>query len=219
MEYNFNSEKLREKRKALRIKGKNGKSKMVSQSDFIDLLKEKGCSIGRSSLSKLENGKIPDDLSLKDILVFCDVLGCDIYYLLDISKNSTKELETICNYTGLSEKAANKLHELNNHEGLNQFPQMISNLLSNYYDHFSELIIEIFLYLINVTEENSFTKIDSSEDWSIYKSRYKRIEDAHNSSSIALMNCLQEIQRMEEQAKEDKMIQEQISLRKSHKTK
>lgn len=218
MKYNFNSEKLREKRKALRIVGKNGKNKMVSQNDFMELLKDRGCSIGRNSLSKLENGEIPDELSFKDILAFCDVLGCDINYLLDISDYSTKELETVCNYTGLSEKAAKKLHEANNQIGYNQIPQMISNLLSNYYLHFSGLIFEIFSFLLFKMEEKSVPKIELSEDWTVVKAKSERIRNAHDSSSIALLNCLQEIQSMQELAKKDKMIQEQISLRHSFKT-
>lgn len=183
MEYRINSEKLREKRKALRIE-KNGKLRMASQDDFRDLLKEKGCSIGRNSLSKLENGEIPDELPLKDILAFCDVLGCDINYLLDISDYSTKELETVCTYTGLSEKAVKELHRIKSDK--NSVTPALSNIIENHADSFVEIIRNIdgycrdylfFKYISSIKNQDEIT-----EDMKLLH---------QNNSSVDLMNCQQ----------------------------
>ena len=214
MEYKFNSEKLREKRKALRIE-KNGKMKMVSQDDFRDLLKERGCSIGRSSLSKLENGVIPDEVALKDIMAFCDILGCDLEYLLDISDYSNKELETVCEYTGLSEEAAKKLHELNNHDFFHIFPKLLSNLLCNYYQPFYHLIMNVFIYLRTRVEEKALRPVDYSADWDEVERMAVQEKEIKDSASISLMNCLHEIESMQDMACKDEMIKEQIELKHS----
>ena len=181
-----------------------------------DLAKELNCN--DQTISNYENNINTEKISYEQIVILCKVLDIDFDYLSGKITHSTKELETVCNYTGLSEKAAKKLHEDNNQIGYNQIPQMISNLLSNYYLHFSGLIFEIFRFLLFKMEEKSVPKIELSEDWTVVKAKSERIGNAHDSSSIALFNCLQEIQSMQELAKKDKMIQEQISLRHSFKT-
>lgn len=109
MEYSFN--KIGSRIKKLR------KSKKLSQEDLIFALKDDyNFSISRNTLSKIENewDNFEPEFSFKFLYYFSNMFECDIGYLLGEYDEKTKETHEICEYTGLSEGAANVLHTRKN---------------------------------------------------------------------------------------------------------
>lgn len=97
-------EKIRELRK------RNPDTK--SQEAFIDVLKERyDFPISRNTLSRIENGDITA-FSLDFLLCVSDLFNCDIGYLLGEYNEATAVANKICEITGLSEKAVEKLHKI-----------------------------------------------------------------------------------------------------------
>ena len=179
-----------------------------NQSELSELL-----GVSMTTISQWENAKKKP--SLENLLRLCNALECDIGYLLGSADYSTKEVETVCNYTGLTEAAAKKLHELNDHFVFKTVPKMISNLLSNYYQFFSHLIIELFIYLSFRVEERSLKPVRNKDNWDEIERIATQKKTIKDSASIALMNCIHEIESMQEIACKDSMIEEQIELRHS----
>lgn len=211
------------KRKALTNKEKKEKMKTLggriclarinaglTQSDLGNKLK-----LDDQTISNYERNINTDNITFKQIEKMCEVLAIDYDYLCGNITHSTKELDIICKYTGLSEAAAKKLHNLNNHFVYKQFPEMLSNLLCNYYMPFFKLIITIFQYLSFRVEEHLLNPVINTDNWDELDKFFTQEKAIKDSASIALVNCIHEIDSMQEVAKKDKMIQEQISLRKS----
>lgn len=63
------------------------------------------CGISRNTLSALENGDIPEGLTLKQFLTMCEILRCDAAYLLGECDCKKREIADIQKETGLSEGA------------------------------------------------------------------------------------------------------------------
>lgn len=191
MKYMFNSEKFRTRRKKL----------FRSQAKFIEALNEKGCKIGRNSISDLENGKIPDDLSLNNIVAFCDVLKCDLEFLLDISDYSTQEIKTICEYTGLSEETVDLMHLDTPWGDTHYIGKMISEFFDTYQE-FPELLMQISTYCATRKSIEARDKALQKIPW---KERdYNQIEEQMEAKKTVdgeLFACMSRIQEMYDAAK------------------
>lgn len=191
MKYNFNSEKFRKRRKA----------RFKSQTKFIEALNEKGCKIGRNSISDLENGKIPDDLSLNNIVAFCEVLECDLEHLLDISDYSTQEVKTICEYTGLSEATVDLMHLDTPWGDTHYLGKMISEFCDTYQE-FPELLMQISTYCATRKSMEARDKALQKIPWR--ERDYKQIEEqveANKKVDGELFACMSRIQEMYDAAK------------------
>ncbi len=157
LEYNYhiNGEKVRKKRK----------ERYSSQDKFLDALSYH-CAMSRGTLSDLENNKNPD-ITFTQVMAICNVLHCDIDYLLDMSDCSTKEIEAICNYTGLSEKTVQMLHDDNMKRDYHN--PKISELLSELFDNtnsFIKLLYSLEQYIIySVCDYYREEKANTGEDF------------------------------------------------------
>lgn len=81
----------------------------MSQAKLIDALSSK-ISIGRNSLSAIENGNI-EYCSLKLLTELCVLFDCEMGYLLGAFDCRTRENTDVCAATGLEEIAVNELKE------------------------------------------------------------------------------------------------------------
>lgn len=170
--------------------------------------------INRKTIIEWEKGDINGKIDFPTFIELCSVLKIDMPFLLgDVYSN--RELETVCKYTGLSENAAKRLHELNNHAFFKVFPKLLSNLLCNYYQPFYHLIMNVFIYLRTRVEEKTLKSVRLTDDWETVSRVADQEEKINNSASISLMNCLHEIESMQEIAYKDEMIKEQLKNRSS----
>lgn len=87
------------------------KGRKMSQDEFIDLLKEHGCAIGRGRLSHLENGKAAD-FNLDILLTVCEIFDWDMGSLFGAYKEKNLDNHIACTVTGLSEQAVEKIKRL-----------------------------------------------------------------------------------------------------------
>ena len=86
--------------------------KKMSQSKFIDFLRERGTPIGRNKLIKIEYGE-GDTIDLDLLSAMCDILDCDRGYLLCEYDERTRDRHDVHELTGLSEDAINDLYSWN----------------------------------------------------------------------------------------------------------
>lgn len=84
-----------------------------SQKNLVSALQDIDAGIKVDGLRNLEYGKF-GDLRLSQVLGLCEVLHCDIGYLLCEYDSKTLAADEITAYTGLSEQAINNLHALSN---------------------------------------------------------------------------------------------------------
>lgn len=116
-------EKIRELRK--------GNQDTKSQEAFIDVLKEQyDFPISRNTLSRIENGDMTA-FSLDFLLCVCDLFNCDIGYLLGEYEEATAAANKICEITGLSEKAVEKLHEISLKNNITANSDTLSTLIED----------------------------------------------------------------------------------------
>lgn len=110
MKYNYKDVgiRFRNERKKLFSSQENFAAEMRDGKEGDETEKEKiirePCRISRNTLSALENGDIPEGLTLKQFLTMCEILRCDAAYLLGECKEHIYDCKYICDTTGLSEK-------------------------------------------------------------------------------------------------------------------
>ena len=88
--------------------------KGMSQSELITQLQNRmdGSSIGRNTLSKLENGNVSNIQShLKTLFAIGEILDLDINHLIGEQEHTSLDRVDISKYTGLSDKAITILHD------------------------------------------------------------------------------------------------------------
>ncbi len=95
---------------AERIRSKR-KEKGCNQDELIEALSYKGVRVGRNTLSNIENGDF-SNCSLNLLIAVCEILGCDIGYIVGEYDYSTKGTAEICKETGLSEKSIENFREI-----------------------------------------------------------------------------------------------------------
>ena len=109
MEYN-------ERMKALGAAIKEGrKEKGISQEKLIIHLRDRndGSSVNRNLLSALENGKLKTErFPSKTIYAIADILNIDVNHLLGEQEHKSLDRHDISVYTGLSDEAIERLHDL-----------------------------------------------------------------------------------------------------------
>lgn len=94
------------------------KEKMIEKGFSQNSLAE-ASGISRPTINGMINGcyakngtaeKVFHNPKPQTLLKLCDVLGCDMEYFTGEIEHSTHDLQFICEYTGLSEEAIEKLH-------------------------------------------------------------------------------------------------------------
>lgn len=101
--------------------------KKWTQTDLINQLEKKGYSVGRNTISNLENGKFTkDNFNLKFLLTLCELFDCESGYLLGEYDFHSKNEEIINKEVGLSAQSiqylkANKEKSISRDEENSQF--------------------------------------------------------------------------------------------------
>lgn len=117
---------------------KERKQRKISQDGFIELLNQRGISIGRNRLSAIENGK-DSSFSLNELFSICDIFQCDAGFLLGEYEEKTQDKHFIHQQTGLTETAIDFLrpHSQDWQTGvlsllLEEYPDFVGVLASIY---------------------------------------------------------------------------------------
>ena len=113
------------------------------------------------TICNYENNKNTEKITFEQIEKICAVLKVDYDYLCGRITHRTKELETVCNYTGLSEKAAEELHSIKSDSSI---IQALSNLLENHKNSFIGIITNINSYCINMAIHNTLISITNPDE-------------------------------------------------------
>ena len=97
-----------------RIRSERIRCGYSNQDTLIEDLKDIGVSVGRNTISALENGEMGKNVPLKLLLGLCDLFDCEIGYLLcekGYEHSHTRETADIGSVTGLTEPAIKQLLE------------------------------------------------------------------------------------------------------------
>ena len=90
------------------------KKKGFTQDELLEKLKGKNCSIGRNTLSDLENGKISQEkISMFVLMNIAETLDTSILYLLGETTHKTKVKETIWNKLRLRGEVVDRIAKYN----------------------------------------------------------------------------------------------------------
>lgn len=131
-------ERIKENRKRLDLK----------QTELLPRLYLSTSSV--ASLRKWERGeRVPD---LDTIIRMCDVFGCDVGYLLGDYKEADYEKHKVCEYTGLSENAITRLHDMRKYNQTTWYSDILSAVIEH--PEFCSLL-SYMLLLIKAGEKES----------------------------------------------------------------
>lgn len=124
------------------------KENNISQEQLIELLSEKNVSIGRNTLSAIENGCINSagkdvKLDFNLIIALCDLYGVRLSYLLCESD--------LDNYTGLKEETLEALHLYNVYQENDSIQKDVATFLHYLitHDEFLNMCIQYRQYIDN----------------------------------------------------------------------
>ena len=131
---------------------KERRKKGFSQDALIEELAKHDYRIGRNSLSDIENGKIPKEISISLLLHLAEIFDCDASYLLgENGEYLTKEEKVAGKITKLNSKAIRFLKSLNN-----DYSTIVNTLLSNP-EIIGELLSSIDLYFSSIYQSISIS--------------------------------------------------------------
>lgn len=105
------------------------------------------CQSTRQTVSRWENNE-GSEMTIMQALRLCNMLKCDIGYLLGEYQELTQQVAEICSYTGLSETVVEKMHEWKNADDRVKFyPRHLSQILeSEDIEGLFEAIVELIAY-------------------------------------------------------------------------
>ena len=136
---------------------KERRKKGFSQDALIEELAKHDYRIGRNSLSDIENGKIPKEISISLLLHLAEIFDCDASYLLgENGEYLTKEEKVAGKITKLNSKAIRFLKSLNN-----DYSTIVNTLLSNP-EIIGELLSSIDLYFSSIYQSISISGYGNS---------------------------------------------------------
>lgn len=188
----------------------------MSTADYIEMgkrikdrRKEKGFTqpalaekmgVSDRTIKDWEKGKLDGKVNMSNLLELFSILKIDMNYLLG-NDYSTVKVQKMCEYTGLTEEAINKLHY--SHDNA----LSLSHIINEYNDDFDSLIFEIKEYLINsVIEQKVKENVKNNPKSPLALFTMPEQE----SSSIHLLNCLRILERMSQIAQNDSEIVEKL---------
>ena len=173
---------------------KKRKEHGLTQEKLAELLE-----IDRTTIMKWEKGDMNGKIDFPTFIELCSELEMDMAFLLgDIYSN--REIETVCEYTGLSEIAAKELHNMKTDN--DSVIHTLNDLIENHRDSFMGIVENIRTYCTNLLIHD-FLNIAKKE---------KKLQEHHlNNSSLALMNCQQWINYIGHNAASDKYFGDSIT--------
>ena len=122
------SQRVKKRREELHIT-QDGLARLVWPDIFSDdNMSEKARDTKRKCIVGYENGKYPKDPDV--YLSLCNALDCDMGYLFGEHDCKTKDLQGVCDYTGLTESAVEQLHFYTK-PGFQHIAEMLSSLISD----------------------------------------------------------------------------------------
>ncbi len=153
------------------------KARMKARRDFLNISMDDFGSmlnVTRQTVSKWENEKEKSSPTIRDMLKICNILGCDLGYLLGEYDTLHRKTFDICTETGITEAAADLLLEaadlyyealenhadeyiLNSpHDSLQHFEigkyakiKFLSSLLENY-ELWEEIAVSAYFYIVHM---------------------------------------------------------------------
>ncbi len=137
------------------------------------------------TLIKWEKGDLDHKIDFPVFLKLCDELKIDVPFLLG-NDYSTKELETVCSYTGLSEKAAKLLNLYSGTYETQNVANFLSDLIGNHIE-FLMFLEHLEQYMCNEFIKKTCSKVVKDTNLNSYsKVLYKT---ASEDSDISLFQC------------------------------
>lgn len=165
------------------------KEKGITQEDLLERLRCTGtnASIGRNSLSALENGNTEGlKIRINTLYEIGKILDVDLDYFLGITDFKKYEHKEICEYTGLTEDAITTLRD---------FPPELKPLLSQVIvsEHFLSFIETIFtIHLWSSDSQELMFLIDQDL---AYLEKKNCIDDETDDFITAFTECLETIDK------------------------
>lgn len=138
------------------------------------------------TIKQWEKGALSRKINFPKLLELFSALEIDSNYLLGNSY-SNKEIETVCSYTGLSEKAVKELHRIKTDK--DSVTPVLSNLLENHIDAFIGIMSNMSSYIHNTICHNTFINLPKKKREELELDSI--IEHHIDKSSISMMNCQQ----------------------------
>lgn len=170
------------------------KEKGLTQEKLAEIL-----GLSRRTLIKWEKGELEKEIAFDKFLELCLVLGIDMPHLLG-NEYDNKELETVCQYTGLSPKTAKLLHHTSKYTGAAQnVPAFLSDLFDNYN------MVLIFLEELEEYMKNSYCEkvLPQKGNNAVNKRLYA---DYRDKAALNLLQCQRLIDLLKDSVEKDKYI-------------
>jgi transcriptional regulator with XRE-family HTH domain len=168
------------------------KNKGYNQYELIEKLKEKNCSIGRNTLSDLENGKISQEkISMFVLMNIAETLDTSTFYLLGETTHKTKVKETIWNKLRLSGEVVDRIANYDDVQigMLNSLICYGDNQESK--DNLQKLLDSIYEYkLISSSDKSSITI--QNPIYNNLRNEYTKKEDIEKYLKYNVISCLED---------------------------
>lgn len=163
----------------------------LSQDGLIDALKEHGISVGRNTISAIENGRTNHyDADL--LFALCKLFNCELGYLLCEYDCKTGRDTDICRETGLTEGAVSVLRDLYAQNDLTSYSDVLSVLLES-----ESLISTLDLIALSISARNPQYKqrdtMIAKLDWGNIGYTVRGVDLIESLISTRVINMMQEI--------------------------
>lgn len=175
-----------------RIKEKR-KEKGITQEKLANIL-----GLNKKTIINWEKGELDKKIDFDKFMGLCSVLDIDMPYLLG-NDYSNKKLETVCKYTGLSEKTVKLLHHTSKFTVAQNVPAFLSDLFDNY-----DMCL-IFLEELEEYMQNSYCEkvLPQKGDNATTKGLYAQYRDK---AALNLLQCQRLIDALKDSVEKDKYI-------------
>ena len=179
--------RVKQRRKELNISQDNLARLVWTEIFSDDNMSEKARETKRKCIVGYENGKFPKDPEV--YFQLCKALRCDMGYLFGEHDCSTKDIQGVVNYTGLTERAVSALHKrVENDSGYNTF---VLGLISDFIEDDAFLLdcanwIKSFLDLPSQKSEGKYL-ISDINDTPLY---YLDLDSMRETILIGLQNSI-----------------------------
>lgn len=174
------------------------KKKGLTQEKLANIL-----GLSRRTIIKWEKGELEKEIAFDKFLELCLVLEIDMPYLLG-NDYENKELETVCQYTGLSPKTAKLLHHTSKYTGAAQnAPAFLSDLFDNYGS-----MVLVFLEVLEEYMRNSYyeKQVARMPAGAVGPDVYTKYMDCRDKAALNLLQCQRLIDALKDSVEKDKYI-------------
>lgn len=146
---------------AERIRTKRKEEGYSNQEALIEALSDKGVRVGRNTISNIENGNF-SNCSLNLLIAICEILKCNIGYIVGEYDYSTTETADICEVTGLNEKSIENFKEISKENEstrivINRFVDLLTDWVL-----LPELAVRLNDYISQRDNDETYSIVDNS---------------------------------------------------------